>query len=51
MMCVVEGGHRAVIFNRIYGVRDDVQAEGTHFLVPWLERAIIYDVRYAVIMT
>jgi prohibitin 1 len=25
----------------------DVQAtgEGTHFLVPWLQRAILYDVR------
>ena len=41
----VKGGTRAVIFDRISGVKDEVANEGTHFLVPWLQRAIVYDVR------
>lgn len=41
----VEGGHRAIVFNRIEGIRDKVYAEGTHFMIPWFDRPIIYDVR------
>ncbi|KAL2483361.1 Prohibitin-2 [Forsythia ovata] len=41
----VEGGHRAVVFNRIVGVKDKVYPEGTHLMIPWFERPIIYDVR------
>ncbi|KAJ3374238.1 Prohibitin-1, subunit of the prohibitin complex (Phb1p-Phb2p) [Allomyces arbusculus] len=41
----VQGGTRAVIFDRMSGVRPEVTGEGTHFLIPWLQRAIIYDVR------
>lgn len=41
----VKGGTRAVIFDRIAGVKDTVQNEGTHFLIPWLQKPIIYDVR------
>ncbi|KAJ3120712.1 Prohibitin-1, subunit of the prohibitin complex (Phb1p-Phb2p) [Nowakowskiella sp. JEL0407] len=41
----VEGGQRAVIFDRIRGVLDDVSNEGTHFLVPWLQKAVFFDVR------
>ncbi|EON69567.1 prohibitin-1 [Coniosporium apollinis CBS 100218] len=41
----VRGGTRAVIFDRLSGVRDEVKNEGTHFLIPWLQKAIIYDVR------
>lgn len=41
----VRGGSRAVIFDRIAGVKEQVVNEGTHFLIPWLQRAIIYDVR------
>ncbi|KAF6170659.1 hypothetical protein GIB67_015611 [Kingdonia uniflora] len=41
----VEGGHRAIVFNRISGVKDKVYPEGTHLMVPWLDRPIIYDVR------
>ncbi|CAN1132085.1 Prohibitin-2, mitochondrial [Linum perenne] len=41
----VDGGHRAIVFNRIKGVKDKVYPEGTHFLLPWFERPIIYDVR------
>ncbi|KAI5303897.1 Prohibitin-1, subunit of the prohibitin complex (Phb1p-Phb2p) [Ascosphaera pollenicola] len=41
----VKGGTRAVIFDRISGVKEKVVNEGTHFLVPWLQKSIIYDVR------
>jgi prohibitin 1 len=41
----VKGGTRAVIFDRLSGVKDTVVSEGTHFLIPWLQKSIIYDVR------
>jgi prohibitin 1 len=41
----VKGGTRAVIFDRISGVQEKVVNEGTHFLIPGLQRSIIYDVR------
>ncbi|KAK4138919.1 hypothetical protein BT67DRAFT_431398 [Trichocladium antarcticum] len=41
----VRGGTRAVIFDRLAGVKETVVNEGTHFLVPWLQKAIIFDVR------
>ena len=34
-----------VVFDRLQGVKKDVVGEGTHFLIPWLQKAIIYDVR------
>ena len=39
------GGHRAIVFNRLTGIKEEVYEEGTHFMVPWLERPIIFDVR------
>ncbi|KAE8077511.1 hypothetical protein FH972_016069 [Carpinus fangiana] len=41
----VEGGYRAIVFNRIVGIKDQVYAEGTHLIIPWFERPVIYDVR------
>ncbi|CAM6094653.1 unnamed protein product [Calypogeia fissa] len=41
----VEGGHRAIVFNRIVGVKDKVYPEGTHFMIPWFDRPVIFDVR------
>ena len=41
----VRGGTRAVIFDRLSGVQETVVNEGTHFLIPWLQKSIIYDVR------
>mmetsp|Transcript_15558 Transcript_15558/g.22972 ORF Transcript_15558/g.22972 Transcript_15558/m.22972 type:complete len:321 (-) Transcript_15558:559-1521(-) len=41
----VEGGHRAVIFNRLQGMKDTVYGEGLNFNIPWFERPIIYDIR------
>ena len=41
----VKGGTRAVIFDRLSGVKEKVVNEGTHFLIPWLQKSVIYDVR------
>ena len=41
----VQGGYRAVIFDRIQGVKTASVGEGTHLLVPWLQRAVLFDVR------
>lgn len=41
----VRGGSRAVIFDRLKGVKEEVVGEGTHFLIPWLQRSVIFDVR------
>jgi hypothetical protein len=40
-----KGGHRAIVFNRLTGIKDTVYEEGTHLMVPWLDRPIIFDVR------
>nr|QBH74222.1 prohibitin [Nicoletia phytophila] len=41
----VEGGHRAVIFDRFAGVKNQVVGEGTHFFIPWVQRPILFDIR------
>jgi len=41
----VEGGHRAVIFNRFVGVKDKVYSEGMHFMIPWIDRPEIFSIR------
>mmetsp|Transcript_94805 Transcript_94805/g.164527 ORF Transcript_94805/g.164527 Transcript_94805/m.164527 type:complete len:297 (-) Transcript_94805:194-1084(-) len=41
----VEAGHSAIKYNRWSGVGSSSYREGLHFLVPWFERPIIFDVR------
>ncbi|KVH92849.1 Band 7 protein [Cynara cardunculus var. scolymus] len=41
----VDGGQRAVLFDRFRGVIDDTVGEGTHFLIPWLQQPYIFDIR------
>jgi len=41
----VDGGHRAIIFNRIGGIQDYNLAEGLHFRLPWFQYPIVYDIR------
>ncbi|KAH8400564.1 hypothetical protein KR222_006815 [Zaprionus bogoriensis] len=41
----VDGGHRAVIFDRFTGIKEHVVGEGTHFFIPWVQRPIIFDIR------
>ncbi|KAH7518651.1 hypothetical protein FEM48_Zijuj09G0193600 [Ziziphus jujuba var. spinosa] len=41
----VDGGQRAVLFDRFRGVIDETVGEGTHFLIPWLQKPFIFDIR------
>jgi len=49
----VEGGHRAVMYNRFgipgtgmtAGIQMQVKEEGTHILIPWFQRYTLYDIR------
>ncbi|KAL3813866.1 hypothetical protein ACJIZ3_015134 [Penstemon smallii] len=41
----VDGGQRAVLFDRFRGVIEDTVGEGTHFLIPWLQKPYIFDIR------
>ena len=42
----VQPGHRGFIYNRLGGINDKKQLnEGINFVVPWFQRAVIYDVR------
>ncbi|KAF3783706.1 Prohibitin-3 [Nymphaea thermarum] len=41
----VDGGERAVLFDRFRGVLDETADEGTHFLIPWLQKPYIFDIR------
>ncbi|XP_049849000.1 uncharacterized protein LOC126317009 [Schistocerca gregaria] len=41
----VEGGHRVIIFNKIFGVREKIFEEGTIWRWPVLEQTIDYDIR------
>mmetsp|Transcript_13421 Transcript_13421/g.36065 ORF Transcript_13421/g.36065 Transcript_13421/m.36065 type:complete len:281 (-) Transcript_13421:1088-1930(-) len=42
---VVEGGHRAVMFNRFTGIEKDVRGEGFHFRIPWVQRPVLFEIR------
>jgi prohibitin 2 len=41
----VQGGHRAVVFNRLTGMKEQVYGEGLNFNIPWFEHPVIYDIR------
>jgi prohibitin 1 len=42
----VDGGERAVMFDQLRGgVLDQVSGEGTHFMIPVIQRPTIFDVR------
>ena len=38
-------GHRAVVFNRIYGVKEKIYGEGLNFYIPWMEWPVVMDCR------
>ena len=42
----MEGGHRAIIFSRLGGVKDETYSEGLHLRIPWLQYPIVYDIRF-----
>merc|ERR1740127_441238 len=41
----VDGGYRAIMFDRLRGVQRGVAGEGTHFRIPWLQTPHLFDVR------
>jgi len=42
----VDGGERAVMYDMLRGgILDDVRSEGTHFMIPFVQRPIVLDVR------
>ncbi|XP_076901584.1 prohibitin-4, mitochondrial-like [Bidens hawaiensis] len=41
----VDGGERAVLFDRFRGVLDDTVGEGSHFLIPLIQTPYIFDIR------
>lgn len=41
----VPGGYHAVVFNRIWGTNKRIYQEGMHFLVPFVETPILFDIR------
>jgi prohibitin 2 len=41
----VQPGHVAVLYSRISGIKDQTVEPGTHFLIPFIERPIIFDIR------
>ncbi|KAL6634087.1 hypothetical protein ACP70R_026758 [Stipagrostis hirtigluma subsp. patula] len=41
----VDGGERAVIFDRFRGVLPETVSEGTHFLIPFLQKPFLFDIR------
>jgi len=41
----VEAGHKALLFSRISGVKQNIYGEGIHFKLPWIEREIVYNAR------
>lgn len=45
MFSAVDGGERAVMYDRIQGVLDDPVGEGTHFRVPWFQTPNVMDIR------
>jgi len=41
----VAGGHRAIVFNRFFGIKPTIYSEGMNFIVPFIEWPIIYSIR------
>lgn len=41
----VDAGHIAIKYNRLSGVGNTSYREGVHFLLPWFERALVFDVK------
>ncbi|AES68436.2 putative prohibitin, Band 7 domain-containing protein [Medicago truncatula] len=41
----VDGGQRAVLFDRFRGILSESVGEGTHFLIPWVQKPYVFDIR------
>lgn len=45
LMNIVDGGHRAIKYTRLHGVKPDIYPEGTHFAV-----SLVYTLFFVVCM-
>jgi len=43
--CTVDGGERVVLWDRFAGVKPEVIGEGTHFLIPGIQKPQVFDIR------
>ncbi|KAK0187909.1 band 7 family-domain-containing protein [Armillaria mellea] len=41
----VDGGHRAIKYTRLHGITEEIYPEGTHLMIPWFEKPILFDIR------
>lgn len=42
----IQPGHIGIVYNRVGGLQDNfVLRDGINFLIPWFQRAVVYDVR------
>jgi len=41
----VDGGQRAVIFDRLSGVKQYIVGEGIHWAIPFIQRPVLFDIR------
>jgi len=41
----VQGGERAVVFNKFFGLKETIYGEGTHFYLPGVEEPFVFNVR------
>eukprot|EP00425_Heterocapsa_triquetra_P000373 CAMPEP_0195055324 /NCGR_PEP_ID=MMETSP0448-20130528/4014_1 /TAXON_ID=66468 /ORGANISM="Heterocapsa triquestra, Strain CCMP 448" /LENGTH=417 /DNA_ID=CAMNT_0040084959 /DNA_START=72 /DNA_END=1330 /DNA_ORIENTATION=- len=44
-MYTVDAGHQSIKYHRLSGISTQVYREGLHFLMPWFERPIVFDIR------
>ena len=44
-VCAVDGGERAVMYDRVQGVLENPIGEGTHFRIPWFQTPNVMDIR------
>ena len=45
MLFSVDGGQRALIFDRFSGIKDKIRGEGIHFAIPFIQWPIYFDIR------
>lgn len=45
-MITIQPGHKGVVYNRLGGLAAKAELkEGLNFVIPWFQRAVIYDIR------
>lgn len=45
-MVTIQPGHAGIVYSRIGGLEEKIVLhEGLNFVIPWLQRAVVYDIR------